>query len=945
MPNPLKASLSDAILVDQSLRGRSEAFEALVFRYQSKGLAVALAQGVAPSSIEDVVQEAFLQAFRSLAQLTQKKAFGPWFLSIVRNLSKKQFRGSDRITFSAVVEEQSEHEPNTLEARELHEKVWDEVSKLPESVREAIFLYYYEGESTRSVAKTLGTNISGVKNRLRTGRELLRHRLWRVLGDSIKTMIPSAEKKRKSARRLSLVLFTTLGSSSASALATETTPFVSSAASISAAQTTGAFVMAKKLSTVVLVCVFLFTAGYLGGDLLKTQPRPETLSSSSTNSGGFGYRSTPSIESQPETFTPQKSGEKTEVESEQTPPVASSQLSATEGRVIIKVINDSTNKPFVDVGVKLVPRNRPSPNWSTYFVYTDEEGQAIFENVSVGRYFGGFDRANPRGRFTSIEVLPGETTEISLRFPDGIRIHGQVVNKAGAPIPEAEILVSLDEFDAFSARVLTLSDADGKFEIEGVQSGRYLSARKAGYSPSSQKAFSSRRGSTEELRLVLPGLGGAVEGYVFDRERQAIAGALVMIGDRDLHHGAYSVKAAPIIVKTNKEGFFNAEGVPTGELPIVVRAPSFAPQEEKVQVIANRTSELEVTLDSGVTVEGLVLSSEGSPVSRTELVVGSEHHFARGTDPLVTKTRSDSEGRYRLQGLIPGKIEIHASRDGQGKSLTFIEAENGEIVQLDIELAPPLELKGKITFEDGTPVQGAGIQSVGLYYVETDDDGRFRIKDCDDKEYEVTVTERGKGDLPCAIVKLQPGEEEHKIVVKESDRANCIVKGKVVDASGSSLRSATVRLSPVGTYRQVRAKSGFFGGFRTQEIPSGEYQVIIEAKGYPKTFLENVQVKPNQTTDLGKLQFPEPGWLKVEFINNPEDHEGLYFGIFDPKDRCSVAASLSSDPHRKETLTPGKHRVVLKKKWGEDDLLSLDFEIVAGQETVVKLDALRGEGQ
>src|SRR5512136_2159699 len=85
---------SDAALVRQALEDRPEAFEALILRYQKKAHAIARAIGVPADSLDDVIQEAFLGAFCGLRDLRSPASFGPWFLSIVRNLSRRHLERS-----------------------------------------------------------------------------------------------------------------------------------------------------------------------------------------------------------------------------------------------------------------------------------------------------------------------------------------------------------------------------------------------------------------------------------------------------------------------------------------------------------------------------------------------------------------------------------------------------------------------------------------------------------------------------------------------------------------------------------------------------------------------------------------------------------------------------------------------------------------------------------
>src|SRR5262245_55610746 len=87
---------SDAAIVQRTLEGRPQAFEALVFRYQAKAHAVARALGLKPPEADDAIQEAFLQAFRDLPSLREPASFGGWFLNIVRHVSIKELRRASR---------------------------------------------------------------------------------------------------------------------------------------------------------------------------------------------------------------------------------------------------------------------------------------------------------------------------------------------------------------------------------------------------------------------------------------------------------------------------------------------------------------------------------------------------------------------------------------------------------------------------------------------------------------------------------------------------------------------------------------------------------------------------------------------------------------------------------------------------------------------------------
>ena len=623
MPAPLIPP-TDATLVRRLRGGDSHAFEPLILRYQSKAHAVARAQGARSTTVDDVVQEAFFQAFRSIARLEQPERFGPWFLSIVRNVTRKELRRTDRWLVTSELEEYGDEPTNTLESREVSERLQAEVCRLPDSVRESIYLYYYEGESTRRVARALGLTTSDVKNRLRRGRELLRRKLWRSLGASLRLAAPSAREQRISARRLSLLILSTFAVSSGTMSA--------ASASCSPMQTVGVITLSsKKTAAGFTLCLLLIAAGYLGG----SHSRPASLQEQiGIDPGETRTQETLRVPRVTPKTTPTM---KATVDTKPPAPDKTREAASTHGSLVVTVLHAGRNETASEVGVLLRPRPQPSPSWKSYLVRTDDAGEAHFERLSPGEYTIGFDRAYPRGRWLRVEVPAGELTELRVRLPAGIRVEGEVVDRDGRPVPDAEILVSRDEFDGYSAAPMTTSDADGRFEFKGAEAGRYISARKDGYAPSRQVGLSADVGETSKIRLVLPRPGGSVSGQVVDVDGHAIRNARVWVGDLKLNHGGYDLRAAPVIVRTDDEGLYTATGVGVGTVPIAARAPGYAPTKDQLIVERGRETVFDITLERGVTIEGKVRTSDGDAVSGANVSVGEKLPFVAGTDPSLQK--------------------------------------------------------------------------------------------------------------------------------------------------------------------------------------------------------------------------------------------------------------------------------------------------------------------
>jgi RNA polymerase sigma factor (sigma-70 family) len=167
---------SDAELFEQSRQGKVDAFAALVGRHQ--GLVCAVSYGTTGdrSLSEDIAQETFLAAWRSLGEIREPSKFRAWLLSTARNLSRKALRHLGRETPCDLANEK-DAAPNPLEAaidRESEQMVWDALKRVPEQYRAPLILFYREGRSVPQVAEAMGLSESAVHQRLSRGRSYLK---------------------------------------------------------------------------------------------------------------------------------------------------------------------------------------------------------------------------------------------------------------------------------------------------------------------------------------------------------------------------------------------------------------------------------------------------------------------------------------------------------------------------------------------------------------------------------------------------------------------------------------------------------------------------------------------------------------------------------------------------------------------------------------------------
>jgi RNA polymerase sigma-70 factor, ECF subfamily len=156
---------TDAELVRGALSGDREAFGQLYDRHARRVRVVAADAG--PARLEDVVQEAFLRAYRNLAALRRPDCFAFWLVGIARKVVKETRRKPAGEPLPAVVPD-ARPGPNT-EADNADEAAHLRalVARLPEEQRQAVQFFFLSRRDVSEVAQLLGRSRSGTYALLR----------------------------------------------------------------------------------------------------------------------------------------------------------------------------------------------------------------------------------------------------------------------------------------------------------------------------------------------------------------------------------------------------------------------------------------------------------------------------------------------------------------------------------------------------------------------------------------------------------------------------------------------------------------------------------------------------------------------------------------------------------------------------------------------------------
>lgn len=179
---------SDLYLVKKCQNGDANAFELLVIRYQKRIFNIIYGIVRNRDAVEDLSQETFINAYRSITSFRGNSSFYTWLYRIAVNVGINYLAKNKKAVFLEEellnTEEVTELAPGadisperSLQGREFYSDMSKAMETLPEDIRVAITLRELEGLSYQEIADVTESPIGTVRSRIFRGREMLMEKL------------------------------------------------------------------------------------------------------------------------------------------------------------------------------------------------------------------------------------------------------------------------------------------------------------------------------------------------------------------------------------------------------------------------------------------------------------------------------------------------------------------------------------------------------------------------------------------------------------------------------------------------------------------------------------------------------------------------------------------------------------------------------------------------
>lgn len=360
----------------------------------------------------------------------------------------------------------------------------------------------------------------------------------------------------------------------------------------------------------------------------------------------------------------------------------------TRDRLIVTVVTE-VGEPVADAQIDV---GAPGERFPTGYGQTDGSGRAVID-ITPDTVTVTVSHETLRDESRQVRLEPGDN-EVRFKLRRGLELSGTVRSYQGTPLPLATVAAETDySSDVEWHGTNTVSDRNGAFRLTGLESRPYiLTARAPGYADG---------GPEEPIEIR----DDAVEGIEIVLEPEASIVAVVTgLSPSDLNQVRISAWKGPRVRDATRdtEGKFSVQGVGPGTWQVEATKGDWERTVERTVTIERGMSEVfvELPFERGLRLSGQVVE-DGAPLGGAILSVGDVYG------------RADREGRFALEGLMPGPNQVVIRRpDFSGTQYQSIDLQTDlEGVRIELEPATATVTGVVVDAETGQPLDWVSLMA------------------------------------------------------------------------------------------------------------------------------------------------------------------------------------------------------------------------------------------
>ncbi|MGE3165663.1 MAG: carboxypeptidase regulatory-like domain-containing protein [Planctomycetota bacterium] len=545
-----------------------------------------------------------------------------------------------------------------------------------------------------------------------------------------------------------------------------------------------------------------------------------------------------------------------EVKGPPVPPVEPAKLLQVTGTV-----KDDAGKPLAGVEITVnsnVQAGGASPKTREATTQSGDNGAFAVSGLRAGKYeFIARKMGYQEGRVTRT-FADGTVEPVHFVLTAGLTISGYVKDSGGKPVPGARVggflehskknasleeqLISLIHIQEIQSEkgVWAEANADGWYQLTGLELRDYR-VRAAGSQLAPAELRHVPAGTTDANFFLEP--GGVLGGLVISQAGGPIEGAEILAYPSPPESTTVSIMDTVLAAimppfaraVSDRSGRYQFTEIGGGEqFRLIARAPRHQEyQADKVVVMPGVNTELNLTLETGLIVRGVVFDPDGRLLAGATVKVNQQGARPKANQIQDEGKKTGDDGRFEFDELGPGSYRLVASHP----DFASVQENKVEPSEEDVELRLTVggAIAGTITDAGtGAPVAGATIMVRDVAGIEkesvSDSSGRYFVRG-------IAVPARNKP-VPLSVeAKHYARLANEQVPVEEAVTSegydfalerNGTVSGVVRDAAGKPVAGCKVSVkrqqsptTPIVVSVGMVAISDASGNFVVEEVAPG----------------------------------------------------------------------------------------------------------------------------
>jgi uncharacterized GH25 family protein len=481
----------------------------------------------------------------------------------------------------------------------------------------------------------------------------------------------------------------------------------------------------------------------------------------------------------------------------------------------------------------------------TIWAVTDADGRFVLSHMSTGPAGVGA-RADGFVAGTATADL-ATTSQVAIELQPELTIEGTIAFADGTPVEAANVSALRDEPAAKSGgprpgqgpgtNAWTMSGGGGRFRLPGLTPGPYritVATNWQGDLNFRTKKTEPVMAGTSDLRIVVEE-GGVIAGRVLDPQKRPLPN-LNVNASPELQGGQAPEGVDGRAARTKEDGTFTLVGLAGGFTYVVNVQPhqgwdagAAAYKPAVLKNVAPGTKNLEIVLEEGLQVSGVVVTADGKPIVNT--YVWCNWKPVDGKSGRQNRNAmTDSNGAFTFSGLDEGECQINIAENPATPGLVLVDADKipAGTKGLRLVAAKGVTITGSVVDEANAPVkQGfvnanpkGGGQNRGT---QIKPDGTFELTGLlSGGTYSVLAQSPGR--VPVRQEDVPAGAADVRLVLAKGLETT----GRLLDERGDPLRHASISANyPNEPVKNVQARTDEQGRFTLTGMLDAVYELTV----------------------------------------------------------------------------------------------------------------------